>query len=249
MKLVSPLFSNFAELEKIIRKMNSKKWRKFIRTPKRLLAKYKDRKLLKTISGIVHVGANHGQEIDKYAEFDLDVVWVEPIPEVFEQLTRNLKNHKKQKAIQALITDIDDKEYQFNVANNNGASSSIFDLKKHKEIYPSVHMTNTISLKSKTLTTLFEENQLNPEKYQALVMDTQGSELLVLKGSLPLLKHFKFIKTEVADFEAYEGCCQLDDIDDFMVSNGFEEYHRKNFGKPTKSGGQYYNIFYVRSNA
>lgn len=229
--------------------MYPKKLLKFIRKPSRFLERHRERKLLKTISGIVHVGANRGQEIDKYAEFDLDVVWVEPIPEVFEQLTHNLKGHQKQKAFQALITDVDDKEYQFNIANNNGASSSIFDLKEHQEIWPSVHMTKTISLKSKTLSTLFKENELDPEKYQALVMDTQGSELLVLQGSVPLLQQFKFIKTEVADFESYEGCCQLEDIAEFMISNDFEEHHRRKFGKPSKSGGQYYDITYVRKNA
>jgi len=223
-------------------------FRKLIRTPSRLRMKYKEQKLLKSISGIVHVGANRGQEIDKYAKFDLDVIWVEPIPEVFAQLLNNLKTQQKQKAFQALITDVDDKEYQFNVANNNGASSSIFRLKEHKEVWPAVHMTKTISLKSKTLATLFEEEKLDVTKYQGLVMDTQGSELLVLQGSLSLLKHFKFIKTEVADFEAYEACCQLSDMNRFMTSNGFKEYHRKKFGRATKNGEFYYNIIYVRDN-
>jgi len=226
---------------------SNRKIRKFIRKPARYLEKYRDRKLLKTISGIVHVGANRGQEIGLYARFDLDVIWIEPIPEVFEQLINNSKPYKKQKAYQALITDMDDQEYQFNIASNNGASSSIFQLKGHKEIWPSVEMIDTISLKSKTLNTLFKNEGIDPSKYQALVMDTQGSELLVLKGSVPLLKHFKFIKTEVADFDSYEGGCQLVDIDAFMTSHGFRENHRRKFSKPTKAGGQYYNITYVRN--
>lgn len=228
--------------------LTSKKWLKFVRTPSRFMEKQKDKKLLRSISGLVHVGANRGQEIEKYAKFDLDVLWVEPIPEVFEQLKNNLKGHKKQKAIQALITDIDDKKYQFHIANNNGASSSIFDLKEHKEIWPSVHMSKTISLKSTTLSTLFEREQLDLANYQGLVMDTQGSELLVLQGAQPLLQHFKFIKTEVADFEIYKGGCQLIDIEQFMLSNGFEEHHRRNFARPSKTGGQCYNISYVNKN-
>lgn len=226
--------------------MYSKKFLKFLRIPARHLEKRRDRKLLKSISGIVHVGANRGQEIDLYAEFDLDVIWIEPIPEVFEQLLNNLKNHKKQKAFQALITDVDDKEYQFNIANNNGASSSIFELKEHQEIWPSVKMVKTISLKSKTLDSLFKKEKIDPKKYQALVMDTQGSELLVLKGSVSLLKYFKFIKTEVSNFESYEGGCQIDDIDAFMHAHGFREHHRRKFARPSKTGGHYYNITYVK---
>ena len=226
--------------------LKSKRFIKFIRTPARMIERYKERKLLKSISGIVHIGANIGQERQYYADHDLDVIWVEPIPEVFEKLIKNTKDYKKQRAFQALIADADHRPYEFHITNNNGESSSIFELKDHKEIWPGVHATKTISLKSKTLFSLFNEEKIDPSKYQGLVMDTQGSELLVLKGALPLLKHFKFIKTEVADFEAYEGCCQLSDINDFMLSNGFREYSRRNFARPTKAGGQYYNVIYVK---
>ncbi len=224
--------------------MKSFKWRKIKRYPSRVIGQYKEKILLKSISGIVHVGANRGQERDKYDKYDLDVLWIEPIPELFDQLTKNIASYKKQKAIQALITDEDQKSYEFHIANNNGASSSIFDLKKHREVWPSVFYDRTISLKSITLSTLFREKNIDHTKYQGLVLDTQGSELLVLMGGLDLLKNFKFINTEVADFEAYENCCQLDDINKFMNSNGYEEYSRVKFGKTTKNGGQYFNIIY-----
>jgi len=226
--------------------MNSKKWLKFKRYPLRAFGRYKENKLLKDISGIVHVGANRGQEIVKYNKFDLDVLWIEPIPELIRQLTNNIRFFKKQKAIQALITDEDHKSYEFHIANNNGASSSIYDLKEHKEVWPHVSFDRSISLQSITLSTLFENEGIDPAKYQGLVMDTQGSELLVLKGAQDLLKHFNFIKTEVADFELYEDCCQLEDIDKFMTSNGFMEYSRVKFGRSSKKGGQCYNIIYKR---
>ncbi|WP_143594022.1 FkbM family methyltransferase [Synechococcus sp. BO 8801] len=62
-------------------------------------------------------------------------------------------------------------------------------------------------LKSTTLPSLLKVHQLDERDYQALIMDTQGSELLVLKGAIPVLKALPFIKTEVPDFEAYTGCC------------------------------------------
>ena len=219
-----------------------------IRKPHKISAKIKKRKLLKNIDSLVHVGANRGQERKLYAKYNLEVLWIEPIEEVFEQLLANTKQYKKQKAIQALITDIDDKEYSFNIANNNGASSSILDLKEHKEIWPHVHFERTISLKSLTLSSLYKRENIKPEKYQALIMDTQGSEILVLKGGMPLLKHFEFIMTEVADFESYKDCCQLADMNEFMTNAGFEEHSRSQFGKPTKEGGRYFNIIYTRIN-
>lgn len=107
----------------------------------------------------------------------------------------------------ALITDVDDKEYVFLISNNSGESSSILDLHLHRDIWPEVNYSTTIRLKSTTLPSLLKVHQLDERDYQALIMDTQGSELLILKGAIPVLKAFLFIKTEVPDFEAYTGCC------------------------------------------
>ncbi|MEM1255559.1 MAG: FkbM family methyltransferase [Cyanobacteria bacterium P01_H01_bin.21] len=200
---------------------------------------------LKDVSGIVHIGANLGQERELYYKCGLDVLWIEPIPDVFSKLIENIKDFKDQRAIQALVTDIDNKEYKFNIANNNGASSSILGFKQHKDIWPNVKYTNTILLKSLTLATLFQQEQIDASKYQALIMDTQGSELLVLKGSLPVLKHFQFIKTEVPDFESYEGCCQLSDIKAFMLEHGYKEISRKKFASHTLRGN-YFDIIYQK---
>jgi hypothetical protein len=41
---------------------------------------------LRKVRGVIHVGANEGQERDLYAAFGLNVIWIEPIPEVFQVL-------------------------------------------------------------------------------------------------------------------------------------------------------------------
>jgi hypothetical protein len=66
---------------------------------------------LRDVSGVIHVGANTGQERAKYARFHLDLVWIEPIPAVFEQLRFNLAGFPKQRAYQYLLTDEDEREY------------------------------------------------------------------------------------------------------------------------------------------
>ena len=38
---------------------------------------------LRDVTGVVHVGANTGQERDKYARHGLSVIWVEPIPDIY----------------------------------------------------------------------------------------------------------------------------------------------------------------------
>jgi hypothetical protein len=115
----------------------------------------------------------------------------------------------------------------------------------HKEVWPDVAYAKTITLRSTTLATLLSSQGIDPAEYGALVMDTQGSELLVLKGAEPILKNFRYIKTEVADFEAYQGCCQLTDLDVLLTSHGFREISRRAFAKRA-AGGNYYDVTYQR---
>jgi len=76
-------------------------------------------------------------------------------------------------------------------------------------------------------------------------MDTQGSELLVLKGGLSLLKNFQYIKTEAADFESYKGCCLINDLSKFLNKLGFKEIKRIKFAT-RKKGGNYFDVLYER---
>src|SRR5262245_63919006 len=91
---------------------------------------------LKHVRGVVHIGANTGQERDIY--YDLPVLWVEPLEEAFTALQKNIAGYPKQQAYRYLLTDKDGIEYDFGVANNGGQSSSIFDFHLHKEIWPQV---------------------------------------------------------------------------------------------------------------
>jgi FkbM family methyltransferase len=200
---------------------------------------------LRDVTGVIHVGANYGQEREQYSNFGLQVVWIEPIPEVFKELERNIRSFPNQVAYQELVTDVDGKEYLFHISNNNGASSSILELKQHKDIWPNVNYTNSIALNSITLTSLLKREEIDLSEYQALIMDTQGSELLVLQGSIDLLEYFKFIKTEVPDFESYEGCCQLIDIAEFMKTHGYVEFSRNKFAS-RDAGGNYFDIVYKK---
>jgi FkbM family methyltransferase len=200
---------------------------------------------LKHVSGVIHVGANHGQERDLYERHDLCVLWIEALPEAFEILRGTLEGYPRQIALQALVTDQDDAEYAFHVANNEGQSSSILDLKHHKDIWPHVSYERTVTLRSTTLDALVEARHIDATRYDALILDTQGSELLVLRGAARHLSRFRYIKTEVADFESYAGCCQLADIARFMTAHGFREYSRRRFAQRDQ-GGSYYDIVYER---
>ena len=200
---------------------------------------------LNDIKGVIHVGANTGQERYFYNLFDLNVLWIEPIPEIYQRLKYNLKDFDKQICINELITDKNDKYYDFFVTNNDGLSSSLFELKLHKKIWPHVKNEKKLKLKSKKLETIFEKTNFDISNYQALVMDTQGSELMVLKGCNSIIKNFKYIKTEVSDFESYKNCCQIKEIEEFMKKNNYDQINKYSIGEKD-SVGKYFDITYKR---
>ena len=100
-------------------------------------------------------------------------------------------------------------------------------------------------LRKPNLNTFFEKNNIDLNNYETLIMDTQGSELLVLKGAKNILKKIKYIKTEVSDFESYKGCCQLKDIDKFMEKNGFQAVLKSCFKR--HEAGNYYDVLYEKN--
>ncbi len=214
----------------------------------KLLFKNNPDKLLKKVRGIIHVGANTGQEIKVYATYGLSVVWIEPIPNIFETLKSNLIGFPRQMALRALVTDVENAEYNFNLASNSGASSSILEFNLHRDIWPDVKFEKTIKISSVTLPSLLKENNVDLADFDMLAIDTQGSELLVLKGAIPILDSFNYIKTEVPDFEAYKGCCQLKDLELFLEEHGFKEISRHKFATHP-GGGSYYDIIYKRAAA
>lgn len=207
---------------------------------------YKGFEFLPNGKGVVHVGANTGQEREIYDHWGLKVIWFEPIPQVFEQLKSNIADLPLQRAFPFILTDEADTDVELFISNNGGASSSIYDLAEHKQIWPDVFYTASIRLKSWTLNRFFSYESIDSLGYNILVMDTQGSELLVLKGAEEFLYCFDFIKTEAADFEAYKGGCKLADIKEFLEPKGYKEVSRQEFASHT-SGGKYYDVLFQRT--
>lgn len=181
---------------------------------------------LKKSDSIIHVGASWGQEREDYNNYGLEVLWIEAIPSVFKSLQENIKEYPKQFALNELVTDVDDKEYTFNLSSNKGASSSIYDFDVHKKRFAHVKMEDQIKLKSKTLNRLFKERGIDYDKFDGMILDTQGSELDVMKGAPEIIPHLDFICAEASDFNLYENANLLSDMIEWLGSFGFEEVDR-----------------------
>ena len=115
----------------------------------------------------------------------------QPNPTTKTLLTTQQQKYKQQKCFCALITDTDHKKYEFNISNNDGASSSIFKFGELStgslSLWPNkkkLSFTNKIYLNSITIDTILKENNIDPNIYNHWNMDLQGAELLALKGSI-----------------------------------------------------------------
>lgn len=69
----------------------------------------------------------------------------------------------------------------------------------------------------------------NISKVDLIWMDLQGAELLALKGLGDFLRNVKYIHTEVSHKAIYTGQVLYNELNNFVVSNGFELKNRLNF--------------------
>jgi FkbM family methyltransferase len=196
--------------------------------------------------GVIHIGANTGQERFDYAARGLKVVWVEPIPAIFAELKSNLADFPDQTAYNCLISAQDGVKYQFHVSDNEGSSSSI--LQPSKQIpghWDKIGFSRSIELESVSLPTFIRTRGIDLASFDMLILDTQGAELFVLEGAKEILPHFRYIKCEATNFEVYAGGCQLPDIDAFLSKRGFEQKGRFVLSRSNPPrGGRQWDVLY-----
>jgi len=170
--------------------------------------------------GVLHVGANVGEEAPIYDQIGIKkVLWIEGNQEIFTKLTANIQHYPGQLAMCYCIGDEHDKPVTFHISNNASQSSSILELGTHKIAHPEVHYVKDIPAVTKRLDILFGDN---PEHdYDFINIDLQGTELMALRGMGEKLKQFKWAYLEVNQQELYKGCALVEDIDLYMLSFGF----------------------------
>jgi len=171
--------------------------------------------------GILHLGANTGQEAEMYNKMGIEFVyWVEAIPEVFRQLQINLLKYDNQDAFCACISDVNGKEVVFNVSNNDSQSSSFLKLGYHKEIHPTVDYVREFKTKTIRVDKLFKSFIFGQE--WMLNADLQGGEIFALRGMGDKLNEFDYLYLELNKRETYIGCGLINEIDEYVYGYGFK---------------------------
>jgi len=169
------------------------------------------------ITGIVHVGGHHGEEIEDYINEGIqNIIIFEPLLKNFkilqkkcEKLNANIVGHQ-------IALGSEKKIVEMYVSSNNALSSSI--------LKPKIHLTQYTDI-------LFDEKETvevnlldnyKTDNCNFLNMDVQGYELEVLKGGIKTLENIDYVYCEVNRDEVYENNPYIEDIDKFLLNLNFE---------------------------
>lgn len=177
--------------------------------------------------GVLQVGASHGQEMGWFVENGIRAgVFIEPLPEPFETLSRTCRQIPNFVAVNALCAEETGKSVQFHVASNAGMSSSMMAPANHLTEFNWVRFDKTVEMVSNRLdhvmAFLREHGHAGVcAALDLLVMDTQGAELKVLQGAGAALDGIQYVVTEVTRNRLYDGAPVLSELMAFLEPCGF----------------------------
>lgn len=173
-----------------------------------------------TAVGVMHVGAHEAEELSEYQEFGFGekspIIWVEAQAALAQKLKMRL-DPAKNKIYQAVAWDKNGEKLNFNVTSKS-ASSSLFELGEHREVYPDIDIVEKIEV----TTTRLDSVLSNDDRFEFLVLDIQGAESKAIKGLGNLIDQVNWIYTEVSKRELYKGSTLFAELESQLNSLGFK---------------------------
>ena len=173
-------------------------------------------------AGIIHVGAHLVPERSIYKNKKFEpVLWIESQEEMVRKAEILLRDCPNQKIVNSTLWSTVGETKTFFNASNNGGSSSLLDLNLHKASYPEIVITDTVKVITNTLEELARTQINQMQEYKILILDTQGSELEILKGGKSILSNFDVIICEVSIRKLYKNGPLIKDIENFLNDSNY----------------------------
>lgn len=138
----------------------------------------------------------------------------EPLPGAAAHLRTLAAQNPKLRVFEYAISDTDG-YVNFNVTDNNGESSSLLPMGKHKEVFPWVHEAGTIQVETHTIDGVMKWHSL--EEPDMLFLDVQGAEYRILNSLSSFLRQrLKVIYSETSTEEIYAGAQTFDRVQELL---------------------------------
>lgn len=206
------------------------------------------------INNLIIIGSNLMQEIHQYTWMYPNGICIEADSNIFSKLKSNMNSmNTKYKeyninymAINKLITNEDNKEYDFNIFNNRSGSSSIYKSNKEKWEWDNVKQINTLKCYSTKMSTLLKDIKWDKKRFDVLI-DVQGAELEVIKSFDNYINNINCVQVESSSKDYYIGQCTVDEVHEYLINKKFVLINReKNTINDIKKIGQG-DLIYARN--
>jgi len=194
---------------------------------------------------ILEIGAHVGTDTVEFRDlFPKAVIHsFEPLPSNFRRLvnrTKSLGIHCHQLA----LGSINGKSKFFVSSGYTGdASSSLRRPTGHLKIWPKIKFEKEIDVDVRRLEDWLFENSI--EKVDFLWMDSQGTELEILKNSGNILQSVKAIHLEVFLMELYENSPLYPEVKQYLEKKGFFVFDEF-FEQTKESRKKYKNVLFLK---
>lgn len=171
------------------------------------------------IRGVLHIGAHTCEEEPLYLKYITreNIIWLEANPKLVQDI---IAKNTHIRVYNYAVSDKSGQSITLNVTNN-GQSSSILNLSKHSLYYPDIVVTDKIKVPTIRLDDFMAAQGLDFADFNMINLDIQGAELLALQGAGDEISKFDIVYSEVNTEELYQGCCKLNEIDQYLRQYGF----------------------------
>jgi FkbM family methyltransferase len=172
------------------------------------------------VDGILLAGANGGDEISDFVKYKVtNLALFEPVESAFQILSKRTAEFNLTNEIELFNFALGSKEdtARMFVADNEGQSSSLLTPNKEMKEFQNWGVESEEFVEVKRLDSVISEFH----NYNLWILDTQGSELEVLKGAGELLMSVDYLIIELNRGFPYENCAQYFEIDEYLSELGF----------------------------
>jgi FkbM family methyltransferase len=177
-------------------------------------------------TGVVHVGAHHGQEVPSYLQAGFErILLIEANPDACRVLHERFDSTPGVTIVNCAVSDQDGTfELQLHTSRSGSVeAASLLTMKRLGEIVKTMHTPTSVQVPTFQLDNLFAREALRPEDYTLMSLDIQGAELMALSGADGLLGHLQGLIVEVSVIEMYEGGATEAQIVEHLEARGFHQ--------------------------
>lgn len=172
---------------------------------------------------MIDVGAAFGSVALYFSERynDLKIYCVEANPEILPRLKETISDRKNIELKHMALGKIPGESYLHVTANQLSSSLNELDTTEMSHL-PQDHQSWLEEVKRvKVQVSTLDAEFKNESQVLLLKLDTQGTELDILKGGIELLKRTRFVLTELNNHQLYKGACQYYEVDEFLRGQSF----------------------------